>query len=467
MMVFVYIEKIPDCVNNYGFVNRAAVLSGRLCYTGNAETHHRKDAIRLAPPYEVFPDGTPIDPWFYNTRVPALSELGRSYLLTDYGILDDGRLHTAEIQALIDTAAREGGGVIVVPAGTYLTGALFFRQGVNLYLAPGATLKGSDDIADYPLCPTRIEGESCTYFAALINADGLDGFTICGPGAIDGNGLRSWQAFWLRRGWNPDCTNKDEQRPRLIYLSHCRNVLVAEVRLQNAHFWTNHIYKSHHIKYIGCRIFSPSHPVKAPSTDAIDIDACTDFLIKGCYFEVNDDAVVLKGGKGPWADTLPENGPNQRILIEDCTYGFCHGCLTFGSECIHSRNVLLRRVTVDTSLNFLWFKMRPDTPQLYEYVAVEDARGTVDRFFNMSGWNQFFDPKGRQDIPISQAAHVVLRRCDFTCQTCFEMPGGGRDYQLDGLTLEDITVQAQGSLELPVCVQDPVLHNVQIAPLRI
>lgn len=416
----------------------------------------------MAPSYEVFPDGTPINPWFYDTHIPSLSELGRPYVLTEYGILDDGRLHTGAIQALIDRAAGEGGGVIVVPAGTYRTGALFFRQGVSLFLSEGATLKGSDDIADYPLCQTRIEGESCTYFAALINADGLDGFVICGPGTIDGSGLRSWRAFWLRRQWNPDCTNKDEQRPRLVYLSHCRNVLVAGVHLQNAHFWTNHLYRCTRVKYLGCRIFSPASPVKAPSTDAIDLDVCTDILIKNCRFEVNDDAVVLKGGKGPWADSDPHNGRNERILIEDCSYGFCHGCLTFGSECIHSRNVLLRRVTVDASLNFLWFKMRPDTPQLYEYVTVEDARGTVDHFFNVSGWTQFFDPKGRSDIPVSRAEHVTFRRCSFTCQTCFDMPGGGKDYQFDGLCLEETDVRAQDGLTLPECVQNAAMHHFTV-----
>lgn len=413
-------------------------------------------------PDHCFPDGTPIDPWFYDTHIPKLEELGRPYVLTDWGILDDGRLHTAEIQALIDRAAAEGGGVIVVPAGIYQTGALFFRQGVHLYLAEGAVLRGSDDIADYPLCDTRIEGESCPYFSALINADGLDGFTICGPGTIDGNGLRAWRAFWLRRSWNPQCTNKDEQRPRLVYLSHCSNVLVADVRMQNAHFWTNHIYQSHHVKYIGCRIFSPSHPVKAPSTDAIDIDVCNDFLIKNCYFEVNDDSVVLKGGKGPWADTLPENGSNERILIEDCTYGFCHGCLTLGSECIHSRNILLRRATVLTSLNFLWLKMRPDTPQHYEYIAVEDARGRVDHFFTVSAWTQFFDPKGRQDIPVSTADHVSLRNCSFKCTTCFDFPPDNANYRLSALTLDKLNIHAQDGLALPDGIPDLTTCEVSV-----
>ena len=98
---------------------------------------------------EFFPDGTPVDEWFYDTHVPSLRELGRQYVLTQHNILDDGKVHTAEIQHLIDTVAEDGGGVIVVPAGTYLTGSLFFRQGVNLYVTEGGMLKGSDDISDY------------------------------------------------------------------------------------------------------------------------------------------------------------------------------------------------------------------------------------------------------------------------------------------------------------------------------
>lgn len=119
---------------------------------------------------EYFPDGTPIDDWFYETRIPALSELGRPYVLTEHGIRNDGRLYTQEIQRLIDRAHENGGGVIVVPQGTFRTGSLFFRQGVNLYVEEGGVLMGSDDVSDYSLRLTRIEGETCLYFAALINA---------------------------------------------------------------------------------------------------------------------------------------------------------------------------------------------------------------------------------------------------------------------------------------------------------
>lgn len=418
--------------------------------------------MKVADFKETFPDGTAIDAWFYDTEVPKLSQLGTQYVLTAHGIMDDGKLHTKEIQNLIDEAAGNGGGVIVVPAGTYLTGGLFFKQGVNLYVAEGGTLKGSDDPADYPLGETRIEGETCTYFGALINADGLDGFTMCGPGTIDGNGLRSWKAFWLRRTWNPKCTNKDEQRPRLVYLSNCKNVLVANLNLQNSHFWTNHIYHCDHVKYIGCRIFSPASPVKAPSTDAIDIDVCTDVLVKNCYLEVNDDSIVLKGGKGPWADEAPENGSNERILVEDCTYGFCHGCLTCGSESIHNRNILVRRIKVTSGSNLLWLKMRPDTPQHYEYITVEDIEGKITNFINVNPWTQFFDLKGRTDKPVSKADHIVMRNCRCECETYFDVVGNEEQYLLSDFTFENLQIKAATDGYRDGVVKNMVIKNVEV-----
>jgi hypothetical protein len=63
--------------------------------------------------------------------------------------------------------------------------------------------------------------------------------------------------------------------------------------------------------------------------------------------------VALKGGKGPWADTAPENGINERIIVEDCEYGFCHGCLTFGSENVHSRNIIMQNIRYEVEKGIL------------------------------------------------------------------------------------------------------------------
>ena len=289
---------------------------------------------------QQWPDGTVIDSWFQQTQKVDVSTLGKQYVLTDYGVMAGWpRVQTKEIQTVIDRCAQEGGGVIVVPTGTFLSGALFFRQGTHLHLQEGAVLKGSDRIIDYPLLQTRFEGETCKFFSAFINADGLDGFTISGTGTIDGNGLQYWQEFWIRRSWNPQCTNKDAQRPRLTYVSNCKNVTIQDVHLINSAVWTNHVYRSDHVRYLDCYIYAPTENIwpenpkrGAPSSDAIDIDVCHDVLVDGCFMHVNDDAVVIKGGKGTWADKDETNGPTERVIIQNCRYGKVHGCLTLGSE---------------------------------------------------------------------------------------------------------------------------------------
>ena len=392
---------------------------------------------------EYFPDKTLIGDWFYDIPETNLADLGKQYLITDYNIVDDGKVYTEEFQSLIDNVSESGGGVIVVPEGTYCTGALYLKDGVNLYIKENGVIKGSDDISDYPICTTRIEGETCKYFPALINAEGVSDIKICGKGIIDGNGQKSWEAFWLRRRWNPKCTNKDEQRPRLLFVANGENILLTGITLQNSHFWTSHFYKCKKVKIIGCNYYSPVKPVAAPSTDAIDIDACTDVLINGCRFHVNDDAIALKGGKGPDADNLPENGANERVLIENCEYDFCHSCLTCGSESIHNRNIVLRNVRVCAAYHLLWLKMRTDTPQHYEYITLQNATGKVNDFININPWKQFFDLKGRDTAPLSYADNITFKDCNIECNKYLNIKPQSDQYVLSDFTLENLNIKTK------------------------
>jgi polygalacturonase len=395
---------------------------------------------------ERFPDGTAVPAWFSDTSRPELSKLGQQYKITEYGAVADSTVvQTAVIQAVIDRAAAAGGGVVVIPAGVYQSGALFFRQGTHLYLEEGAVLKGSDDISNFPVVDTRIEGQSLKYFAALVNADGLDGFTISGKGTLNGNGERYWRSFWLRRAVNPKCTNMDELRPRLVYISNSKNVTLADANFANSPFWTTHIYKCESVRLLGLHITSPFAPVKAPSTDALDIDACENVHVSGCYMSVNDDAIALKGGKGPGSDKDPNNGGNKNIIIEDCTFGFCHSVITFGSESIYDRNIVLRRCNIaERAERLLWLKMRPDTPQHYEYVLVEDVKGAADNFIFIRPWTQFFDLKGTTEIPMSYANNITMRRIELDCKTFFNVSASDQ-YELKDFEFEKLTVNASGN----------------------
>ena len=410
---------------------------------------------------EKFPDGTPIPEWFRKNEIVNIENLGQKFRITDYGIVNDSTiLQTEKIQAVIDMAAQSGG-VVIIPAGTYHSGALFFKPKTHLYLEEGAVIKGSDDISNFPIKMTRIEGQTLKYFTALINADSVDGFTISGKGTINGNGLRYWRSFWLRREFNPQCTNMDEMRPRLLYISNCNDVQLSGVKLINSPFWTTHLYKCNNVKLLNLHIFSPSKPVKAPSSDAVDIDVCTNVLIKNCYMSVNDDAVALKGGKGPWADKDPNNGGNYNIIIEDCNYGFCHSAITFGSESIHDKNIILRRCTVNNANRLLWFKMRPDTPQNYEYVLVEDITGDADNFIYIRPWTQFFDLKDRKDIPLSYSTNVTMRNINFECKVFFNVDKSDQ-YVLKNFTFENLTIKTPKGEYDKNMIDDFVIKNVII-----
>lgn len=391
---------------------------------------------------DKFPDGTAIPKWFKENKPTDINKLGKKYLITENGMKNDSTvLQTKKLQEIIDLVAKNGGGVIIVPKGTFLISSVFFKQGTHLYLENGAKLKGSDDINDFPVVTTRMEGQTIKYFPALINADGLDGFTISGKGTLDGNGLRFWKSFWKRREWNPKCTNMDEMRPRIIYVSNSKNIQIEGITVKNSPFWSTHYYKSHFVKLLNLTIVAPKEPVKAPSTDAIDIDACTNFLVKNCYLSVNDDAIALKGGKGPKADVDPNNGENRNILIEDNTFGFCHSVLTCGSESIHNYNVLLRNSVVKDPSRLLHLKMRPDTPQHYEYVTVENIKGNVKTFLYVKGWNQFFDLKGEERPRNGVANNITLKNIDITCETAFSVEKSDL-YELKDFTFENLKIKA-------------------------
>ena len=417
---------------------------------------------------DLWPDGTPVSEWFRDTTRVNLTAL-KHYVVTDYGV--DGystEVQTGKLQAVIDRAAQEGGGVIVIPRGTFVSGALFFKPGTHLKIDEGGELKGSDRIKHFPVVKTRMEGQTLDYFAALVNADGVDGFTITGPGTINGNGQPYWEEFWIRRKFNKDCTNLEALRPRNVYISNSKNVTVQDVKIINSPFWTNHLYRCENVRYLGCFIYAPTENVTpvdprrgAPSSDAIDLDVCKNVLIHGCYMHVNDDAVVLKGGKGTWADKDENNGPCENVIIEDCVYGKVHGCLTLGSESLHDRNVILRRIHVKSATRVLWLKMRPDTPQHYEYVTVEDITGQCGSFLVVRPWTQFFKSEKRDDMPLSQCNNITIRNIQMTTKNFFDV-GKSDKYRLVDFAFENISVVDEKKAFDETLIENCTVKNVQI-----
>ncbi len=404
----------------------------------------------LSAKYTTFPDGSEVPEWFNSSERVDVDKLGPKFVITDYGVVGDSTIvQTEAIQQVIDLAASKGGGVIVIPEGTFLSGSLFFKPGTHLNVAKGGKLKGIDSITHYKIIKTRLEGQTIDYFAALVNADGCDGFTITGPGTIDGNGLRFYDEFWLRRKVNPKCTNLEALRPRLVYISNSKDVTVSDVNLIYSGFWTNHLYNCERVKYLGCYIYAPTdgYP-KGPSTDAIDLDVCSDVLISDCYMNVNDDAVCLKGGKGTYVDTIPGNGPVQRVIVENCSFGKTNAGITFGSEAWDCKNVIMKDCNFDGTAHVVLFKMRPDTPQQYRDVLIDGAKGVAKNGVEVQRWTQFFNKVDRDPMPPSFVKNITVKNVDLDCNRDFYRDSNSDYYTLENFTFENIDARDPvGSLD--------------------
>jgi polygalacturonase len=379
--------------------------------------------------------------------------------IADVGAIADGEtLNTTAIQKAIDETSAAGGGKVIVPEGVFKTGALFLKEGVELHLDEDAILLGSTEVADYPKQMTRIEGHFEPWLPALINAKGLNGVKITGTGTLDGNGKPFWVAFWKRRAENPKCTNLEVERPRLMFLENCRDVVISGIKFKDSGFWNLHIYKCRDVVIEKISITAPhGDPPKitditqpwdeisverAPSSDGIDVDSCQDVVIRGCTINNGDDCIALKGTKGPLAMEDETSPPVENILVEDCDFKSGHGMLTCGSEATIVRNVTVRNCRVGKAIPIVRLKLRPDTPQLYENLLFEDIKAMdAQAVFDVKPWTQFFDLQGHEPQQ-SIVRNVTVRNLQGSVRSLGELRGNKGD-AIERVRLENISLTSE------------------------
>ena len=286
--------------------------------------------------------------------------------ITDHGALGDGRtLNTKSIQAVIDACPR--GGVVLVPRGVFVCGALFLKSDMTLQIAKGGVLKGSTDVGDYlPLIRTRFEGWEMETYASLINAGKLDhagqpnirNISIRGEGRISGGGSTLAKAMIATKGLRG--------RGRLVCLMNADNVELAGVTLEESPCWTLHyIYSSH----VTCRGLTIRSNVR--NGDGIDPDSSADSLVLGCAFDTGDDCIAIKSGKNPEGNAI--NRPTERVLISGCRFDRGHG-ISIGSEMSGGiRGVRVEDCVAGPLLHGMQIKATKDRGGLVEDITVRDC----------------------------------------------------------------------------------------------
>ncbi|WP_018885997.1 glycoside hydrolase family 28 protein [Paenibacillus massiliensis] len=240
------------------------------------------------------------------------------YNIADYGVTHDG-VATAAIAAAIDAASKAGGGTVVVPAGTFKTGAIWLKSNIELHLSPGAVLSFSTDPEDFPMVESRWEGVRREVHSPCIFGKDLENVSITGSGTIEGNGQPWWDTFRNRR------EELKAPRPTMIGFYNCKKVTLRDISLQNSPSWTINPILSYNVTVDNVSILNPAD---SPNTDGINPESCTNVRISNCNIDVGDDCIAIKAG----TEDTAERVPCENITITNCTMVHGHGAVVLGSE---------------------------------------------------------------------------------------------------------------------------------------
>jgi polygalacturonase len=252
----------------------------------------------------------------------------------DFGAKPDGvTLCTAAIQKAMDACASAGGGTVVLAGGKFLSGTIYLRSHVMLRVEAGTMLLGSKNIADYPRNIPAIRSYTDKYVEqSLIAGENLEFTGITGRGTIDGQG----ESF-MHPGRKP--TDIDRDRPYLIRLVNCRDVLVENVRLQHSAMWMEHYLGCERVTIRGIHVWNFGNA----NNDGLDLDGCKDCTVSQCVFESDDDGITFKS-------TFER--PCESITVSDCIARSHCNAIKMGTESNGGfRNITIANCVVTSPTN--------------------------------------------------------------------------------------------------------------------
>ena len=320
------------------------------------------------------------------TRLPQFAF--RQFNVLDFGAVPDGTTdNTDAIAAAIGACNAAGGGRVVVPAGTYLTGAVHLKSDVNLHLDAGATLAFSGDVTKYPTVLTRYEGIECMNHSPMVYAYGQRNIALTGSGTLDAGGTSVWnkgsERAYLESLIAQGITDPAQRivpgsghlmRSTFIEPYRCENVLIQGVTLKNPLFWQLHPTLCRNV-VIDAVTTDPS--TAHSNTDGCDPECCDHVVILDCNLGAHDDNIAIKSGRD--ADGRRVNVPSQNIVVFGCTMNGNWGAITCGSEMTGGiRNVYAFDCTVVGQTKFAL------------YVKSNTLRGGFARNINLFGFSGTF-----------------------------------------------------------------------------
>ena len=306
-----------------------------------------------------------------NIRQPEFKD--KCYKITDFGASTSAKAEVNQkaINKAIAACSKAGGGKVVVPAGTFNTGAITLLSKVNLHVEKDGVLLFVFQPELYPIVPTRWEGIDCWNLQPCVYAYKQTDIAITGEGVIDGGGENDTWWKWCGKdtyGWKEGVVSQklgsrarllrqaedgvdmnerkygpqDGLRPQLININQCDGVLIEDVTLLRSPFWVIHPLLSKNITVRGVKIINDG-----PNGDGCDPESCDGVLIENCFFNTGDDCIAIKSGRNN--DGRLWGRPSENIIIRNCEMKNGHGGVVLGSEISGGcRNVFAENCKMDS-----------------------------------------------------------------------------------------------------------------------
>ncbi len=321
----------------------------------------------------------------------------RMFSIVDYGAVADGyTLNTKAFADAIAACAEAGGGTVIVPPGTWVTGPIKILSNVNFHVEKGALVQFSRNIEDFPFI-RGFDGTSARYIITPpLHAYKAKNIAVTGEGIFDGAGEvwryakkidmipSQWNSLVASGGvvtadgeqWWPSkealggakylaekaksgsgltkedfVATREFLRPNFVHLDQCEGVLFDGPTFQNSP--KIHLYPSQCENVIirNVKVLSPEY---AQNTDGIDPRSCRNVVIYNCMVDVGDDGICLKPAS--IASTQAPGPACQNVVVADCYVYKAHGGFVIGSESYGGvRNVSVRNcvfIGTDVGLRF-------------------------------------------------------------------------------------------------------------------
>ena len=418
--------------------------------------------------------------------------------ITAYGAKPDGyTLNTKAINAAIQACSQKGGGVVLVPAGLWLTGPVELKSNVNLHLKKAATLLFTTDKSQYALVEGTYEGKRAARNQSPVSGINLENVAVTGQGIVDGNG-DVWRAVnknqltesqWKEKiesggvlkddgkTWYPSeqfkrasvgnrsmlltdgktpqdfADMKDMLRPNLVVFTNCRNVLLEGVTFQNSAAWCLHPLMCRNLTI---RNVTTKNPEYAHNGDGMDIESCKNFLIEGCTLDVGDDAICIKSGKDE--EGRKRGMPTENGVIRNNTVYNGHGGFVVGSEMSGgARNIFVYNCTFIGTDKGLRFKSVRGRGGVVEHIYAKDifmkdiAQEAI--FFDMYYFVKFATDGERDMRPVVNEGTPVFRDMQFENIVCHGATKGVfvrglPEMPVKNIVMERLFLQAGKGVEL-------------------